>query len=130
MLGSASVVTFVATTDEVRARGFYESVLGLELRASEPQALVFSMREALLRVTVLPEHAPAPFTVLGWDVPDIGAAVAELGERGVIFEHFEGMPQDGRGVCTFPGGDKVAWFKDPDGNVLSVSQPAQPTATA
>ena len=122
MLGSRAVVAFVATRDPDRARGFYEGVLGLRLVADEPFALVFDAHGTTLRVQKVQELAPARHTVLGWLVPDIAAAVRSLSAAGVAFERFPGLPQDDLGVCAFPGGGRVAWFKDPDGNTLSLTE--------
>jgi hypothetical protein len=83
---------------------------------------VFDANGTMLRVTAVPELKPAGYTVAGWLVDDIGAAVRSLRDAGVDFRRFEGMDQDDLGVWTTPGGDKVAWFNDPDGNVLSLTQ--------
>ena len=122
MLGSRAVVAFVATRDPGRARAFYEGVLGLRLVADEPFALVFDAHGTTLRVQKLQELAPARHTVLGWLVPDIAAAVRGLSAAGVAFERFPRLPQDDVGVCSFPGGGRVAWFRDPDGNTLSLTE--------
>lgn len=122
MLGSAKIVAFAPTQDAKRAREFYEGVLGLKLVSEDPFALEFDASGTMLRVTNVPKFAPQQFTVLGWDVKDITKTVAELSSKGVEFQHY-GMPgQDKRGIWTLPSGAKVAWFKDPDGNVLSVTQ--------
>jgi catechol 2,3-dioxygenase-like lactoylglutathione lyase family enzyme len=112
----------VATTDAARARTFYEGVLGLRLVADEPFALVFDLAGVMLRVAKVEQFAPQPFTVLGWRVSDVVAAVSALSRKGVAFERFPGMDQDELGVCAFPDGGRVAWFKDPDGNLLSLTQ--------
>jgi catechol 2,3-dioxygenase-like lactoylglutathione lyase family enzyme len=122
VLGAADLVAFVATTDLARARDFYAGVLGLALLAETPVADVFDAHGTTLRVTLVPDPPTAGYTVLGWVVDDIVASVRGLGERGVAFERFGGMEQDEAGVWTTPGGDQVAWFKDPDGNTLSVTQ--------
>ena len=122
MLGSSDVVAFVATTNADRAREFYGGVLGLRLVADEPFALVFDAHGTTLRVQKLPELAPARHTVLGWLVPDIAAAVRQLSAKGVAVERYPGLPQDDAGIATFPGGSRVAWFKDPDGNTLSLTE--------
>ena len=122
MLGSSDVVAFVATTNADRAREFYGGVLGLRLVADEPFALVFDAHGTTLRVQKLPELAPARHTVLGWLVPDLVAAIRHFSARGVAFERYPGLPQDDLGIATFPGGGRVAWFKDPDGNTLSLTE--------
>lgn len=122
MLGDRDVVAFVATRDPVQARAFYEGALGLRLVADEPFALVFDAHGATLRVQKVPELAPARHTVLGWLVPDVAAAVGALAAKGIAFERYPGLTQDGLGVCTFPGGSRVAWFRDPDGNTLSLTE--------
>jgi predicted enzyme related to lactoylglutathione lyase len=122
VLGSCDVVAFVATRDPDRARAFYEGVLELTVVADEPFALVFDAHGTTLRVQKLQELAPARHTVLGWLVPDIAAAVRQLSARGVVCERYPGLPQDDLGICTFPGGGRVAWFKDPDGNTLSLTE--------
>jgi len=99
-------------------------VLGLTLLSEDPFATVFDANGTSLRVTPVQEIALAPYTVLGWDVSDIDAAVAEMAARGVRFEHFPGLPQSESGIWEAPGGTRVAWFKDPDGNLLSVAQHA------
>ena len=122
MLESAELVAFVATSDVPRARTFYEEVVGLELVRDDGFALVFDAHGTTLRVTHVAEVAVAPYTALGWLVPDLAATVAALAGRGVVFERFDGVDQDEHGIWTAPGGDLVAWFKDPDGNTLSVTQ--------
>lgn len=124
MLGSSDLVAFVATTDLARASAFYGGVLGLAAVAETPVAHVFDANGTLLRVTLVDEPPSAPYTVLGWAVPDIEVTIASLRDRGARFERFPGMDQDELGVWTTPGGDRVAWFRDPDGNVLSLTQPA------
>ena len=121
MLDACDLVAFVATANPAEARRFYEDTLGLRLVSDEPFALVFEARGTELRVTKVEALTPAPFTVLGWSVPDIRAAMRELAGRGVRFERYPGMEQDADGAWRSPGGGKVAWFKDPDGNVLSLS---------
>jgi catechol 2,3-dioxygenase-like lactoylglutathione lyase family enzyme len=122
MLGSSQLVGFVATTDLDRAGRFYEGVLGLAPIYESPIVRVFNANGTKLRVTLVDELVPAPFTVLGWTVNDIEASVRSLQAKVVAFERFPGMEQDELGVWTTPGGDRVAWFRDPDGNVLSLTQ--------
>jgi catechol 2,3-dioxygenase-like lactoylglutathione lyase family enzyme len=122
MLSSSPIIAFVATRDSAKAKGFYQDVLKLKLIADEPFALVFDANGTMLRVAKVRELTPAPYTVVGWKVADISAVMTELTARGVTFEKYKGFPQDEAGVSTFPDGTKVAWFKDPDGNTLSVTQ--------
>lgn len=112
----------MATTKPERARAFYEGVLGLSLLADEPFALVFDANGVVLRVAKVQALDPAPHTVLGWKVADIRATIEGLTNKGVVFERCDGLPQDQMGVWTSASGACVAWFKDPDGNVLSLTQ--------
>jgi catechol 2,3-dioxygenase-like lactoylglutathione lyase family enzyme len=122
MLESSDLVAFVAATDLRRARAFYEQTLGLRVLEHDDFACVLDAHGTTLRVTAVPEVARGGYTVLGWHVADIATAVRDLTARGVIFRRYEGMNQDEQGVWTAPGGAKVAWFADPDGNTLSLSQ--------
>jgi catechol 2,3-dioxygenase-like lactoylglutathione lyase family enzyme len=124
ILGTSKLMAFAPVTDPARARTFYEGVLGLRLVGDEaPFALVFDANGTMLRVTPVGEHKPAPFTVLGWDVESIESTVERLTAAGVKFLRFAGM-NDGNalGVWTSPSGARIAWFNDPDGNVLSLTQ--------
>ena len=123
MDSSFKLVAFVGTRDAGRARDFYRDLLGLKLVSEDGFALVFDVNGTMLRVTMVPELVPAKFTVLGWQVPDIEAGVRRLQQAGVTFERYD-FPQDDLGIWTSPSGARVAWFKDPDGNVLSLSQHA------
>lgn len=122
MLGQAAVVAFVATADADRARRFYEGVLGLTLREDSPFALVFEANGVVLRVQKVPSITPAPYTALGWTVTDIRQSMTGLVRRGVVFERYAGLAQDELGIWSSPGGAQVAWFRDPDGNILSLTQ--------
>jgi len=122
MLSSCDVIAFTSATELDRARVFYEDVLELSLVEVTEYACVFDAHGTMLRVTATTEVAHPGYTVLGWRVADIQAAVSGLEARGVAFTRYDGMNQDSRGVWTTPGGDKVAWFADPDGNVLSLTQ--------
>jgi catechol 2,3-dioxygenase-like lactoylglutathione lyase family enzyme len=122
MLESSDVVAFVAATDLARARAFYTDALGLTLLSEDPFACTFSAHGTILRISRVDEIFIAPYTVLGWSVSDIAATVRTLTEAGVVFERFASMEQDELGVWDAPGGARVAWFKDPDGNTLSVTQ--------
>lgn len=122
-LAQQSILTFVATRDPDRAKRFYRDTLGLPLVAEElPFALVFDVNGTMLRVTIVEKLTPAPFTVLGWQVPNITVAAKALQKAGVEFQRYPGLPQDQLGIWTSPSGAKVAWFRDPDGNTLSLSQ--------
>jgi catechol 2,3-dioxygenase-like lactoylglutathione lyase family enzyme len=122
MLGSNKVMTFVATTNGRRARSFYCDTLGLPLVHEDDFAIVCDAKGTVLRIQKVESLTPQGFTILGWEVPGIEAAVDALSGRGVRFERFDGMDQDDRGIWRAPSGARVAWFKDPDGNVLSLTQ--------
>ena len=122
-LGEEPIIAFVASSDPAAARAFYRDQLGLRLVSEElPFALVFDAHGTMLRVTIIKEVTPASYTVLGWRVSDIALAAKALQQAGVKFERYVGMEQDERGIWTAPGGTRVAWFKDPDGNTLSLSE--------
>jgi catechol 2,3-dioxygenase-like lactoylglutathione lyase family enzyme len=123
VLGSIDIVAFVPTKDFEKARAFYEGVLGLRFVKNDGFAMVLDANGIMVRVAKA-QFTPAPFTILGWQVPDIEKMVAGLQGKGVQFERFGFFEQDALGIWIAPSGDKVAWFKDPDGNVLSVSQHA------
>jgi catechol 2,3-dioxygenase-like lactoylglutathione lyase family enzyme len=122
MLGSMNIVAFVPTRDSAKARSFYEGVLGLRFVKDDGFAMVLDANGIMVRVAKTPNFKPAQFTILGWQVSGIEKLATALQEKGVQFERFGFLEQDQLGIWTAPTGDKVAWFKDPDGNVLSVSQ--------
>ena len=122
MLTDANLVAFVATANPDRARAFYRDRLGLTLIDEHDFALVFDSAGTTLRVQKVQSVAPIPYTALGWRVADVHASIRSLVERGVSFQRFPGIDQDDDGVWTTPDGIAVAWFKDPDGNLLSLSQ--------
>ena len=122
MLTNNNAISFVATRNPSAARSFYEDTLGLRLVADEHFALVFDVNGRMLRIAKTGELTPAAHTVLGWEVEEIEAKVKDLRARGVAFLRFDNMPQDALGIWTSPSGAKVAWFKDPDGNNLSLTQ--------
>ena len=122
MLSNAHLVAFLPTDDLDRARQFFTDVIGLSLVEDTPFASVFDANGTTLRVTPVAPFTRPPHTVLGWVVADIAAETRALAARGVHFERYEGMDQDASGVWTTPGGDRVAWFKDLDGNTLSLTQ--------
>lgn len=117
-----SVVTFLLTRNPEAAIRFYRDTLGLKYLRDDGFALIFDMNGTMLRIGKTSSFTPAQNTVLGWESGDIADDVAFLKTKGVTFERYPNMNQDQNGICTFPTGDKVAWFKDPDGNVLSISQ--------
>jgi catechol 2,3-dioxygenase-like lactoylglutathione lyase family enzyme len=122
-LSEQSIIGFAATSDPDQAKKFYRDTLGLPLVSEEtPFALVFDAHGTMLRVTIVEKVVSAAYTVLGWQVPNIVAAAKALSQAGVRFERYLGMQQDELGIWSSPGGARVAWFKDPDGNTLSISQ--------
>ena len=125
MLGSADLVAFVAVRDLAVARRFYRHCLGLTLVESSDFADAYDVNGTQLRVTRVAGWVAGGHTVVGWRVPDIAAGVAALRAAGVEFRVFAGMDQDADGVWIAPGGARVAWFADPDGNVLSLTQPSR-----
>jgi len=125
MLSQYNLEAFVITSDAARAKAFYGDTLGLKYVSQDPYAVVFEAKGIHLRVTIIPGHKPAQHTVLGWNVPDIATAASELVKAGVSLEKYPFLVQDELGVWASPdGAAKVVWFKDPDGNVLSLSQHA------
>jgi catechol 2,3-dioxygenase-like lactoylglutathione lyase family enzyme len=122
VLTQSDLVAFIPTTDVERARGFYVDDLGLQLVESNPYACVLSSGGVTVRVTPVAELHAQPFTVLGWHVDDIRTSITELATRSVEFLHYDGMQQDDLGVWTAPSGAQIAWFADPDRNVLSLTQ--------
>lgn len=122
-LSEYNIVAFATIVDVERAKAFYRDTLGLRLVMEEPPfALVFDANGIMLRLGMGQERPEFHGTVLGWQVPEIGAAVQELQQAGVSFERYPQMEQDELGIWTSPTGAKVAWFKDPDGNTLSLSE--------
>jgi len=122
-LNSSRLVAFVPTIDPARARAFYEGVLGLRLIEESPFALVFDAAGTMLRVTTVRELKPQTFTVLGWEVEAIVPAIERLTAAGVSFLRFPGMNDaDPHAIWTAPSGARIAWFNDPDGNVLGLTQ--------
>jgi len=122
MLGSATITAFVATANPRRAKRFYRKTLGLRLVSDDRFAIAFDCGGVQLRIQKVDRVRPQPFTALGWRVPNIRRAVASLAKVGVPFERYSFMEQDDLGVWQAPSGAKVAWFKDPDGNLLSLTE--------
>jgi catechol 2,3-dioxygenase-like lactoylglutathione lyase family enzyme len=122
VLASSPIIAFAPATDLARARDFYQHTLGLRFVEQNDVACVFDANGIMLRITAAGEVANPGYTILGWRVEDIVATAGALSRNGVRFTRYDGMDQDANGVWTAPGGDKVAWFADPDGNNLSLTQ--------
>ncbi len=122
MLGDAKLVAFAATTDGARAAAFYGTVLGLPVRSDDEFAIAFDVAGTELRLQKVERFTPQPFTVLGWQVADVGDVVRRLASRGVVLERYPWLNQDAAGIWSAPSGARVAWFRDPDGNLLSVAE--------
>ncbi|MGA9566406.1 MAG: VOC family protein [Candidatus Korobacteraceae bacterium] len=122
MLGDKKIVALVPITDAARAKAFYSEKLGLRFVSEDPFALVFDANGNMLRLTKMKEFTPQRFSIMGWEVADIEAAVRQLTATGVTFERYGFFKQDELGIWTAPDGTKVAWFLDPDGNNLGISQ--------
>ena len=123
MLGTSPPVCFVLAADMARARRFYTDTLGLSETGEDPFAISYDLAGTTLRLTRIEDHQPGPHTVLGWQVADIEAAIDALAAKGVQMAIYDGYGQDARGVWTHPGsGAKIAWFHDPEGNNLSLTQ--------
>ena len=122
LLENCDSIAFVATTQPEKARSFYCDILGLRFEEDNPFALVVRTANATLRIQKVQTFTPLPFTVLGWKVGNLSATAKQLLGKGVKFERFEGMSQNDLGLWVSPSGAMVCWFKDPDGNVLSLTQ--------
>jgi catechol 2,3-dioxygenase-like lactoylglutathione lyase family enzyme len=122
MLADMKMMGFLLTKDYEKARAFYECKLGFEFVSLDQFALVMKAGKSMIRIVKMPTFTPLQSTVLGWEVDDIEAIVDWLTKRGVVFDKYPFVQDKERGIWTAPGGSKVAWFKDPDGNVLGVSE--------
>jgi catechol 2,3-dioxygenase-like lactoylglutathione lyase family enzyme len=122
-LSSAKAITFIVTRDRAGAKRFYGGTLGFRQLSEDDFAVVYDLNGVMLRISTVKEHKPPMHTVLGWEVPDIVTTVRALRAQGVQFNVYEGFGQDELGIWTAPvSADKVAWFLDPDGNNLSVTE--------
>jgi catechol 2,3-dioxygenase-like lactoylglutathione lyase family enzyme len=121
MLHDYPVIGFIPTHDFARARAFYVDLLGFEVTREDSFAIIVQSREVSIRIFHIGEFTPAAYTILGWIVPDTLEAVSDLVARGVVFERYAYLEQDDDAIWAAPGGGSVAWFKDPDGNTLSIS---------
>jgi catechol 2,3-dioxygenase-like lactoylglutathione lyase family enzyme len=127
MLAQSPIIAFVTVSSADHALHFYRDILGLKLQEETPYAMVFDCSGVMLRVAILPpgegeSMQPAAYTVLGWRVDDIAATIESMLAKGIKFQQYGFIPQDDLGVWTAPGGSKIAWFADPDGNILSLTQ--------
>jgi predicted enzyme related to lactoylglutathione lyase len=122
MLNNTNIKAFVPTTKPAEAKMFYKDILGLKLLSEDDYALEFEANGIILRVSIVPELKPHAFTILGWNVPDISSIIKSLNVKGVECKQYDFMEQDSLGIWAAPGGSKVAWFNDPDGNVLSLTE--------
>src|ERR1700712_5447488 len=116
MLSDKTIMAFLATAHPAKARPFFEDILGLPLKRTDPYAMVFDSNGIELRMTTVKDHQPVNYSVMSWIVPDIHDTVAGLSAKGVSFEQYSFFEQDPDGVWHSPDGTLVAWFKDPDGN--------------
>jgi catechol 2,3-dioxygenase-like lactoylglutathione lyase family enzyme len=130
MLTANQIIAFVATANADEAMMFYRDRLGLRLAADTEFAIEFEIEQTMLRVQKVETVVPAPYTALGWKVGNIAEEIEALGKRGIIFERYEGMSQDENGIWVSPSGARIAWFRDPDGNILSLTQFPPATAPA
>ena len=124
MLGNCGIVAYAATADSVSAKRFYAEILGLTFVHEDDFALVFEANGTPLRIQKLTKFVPQAHTLLGWTVADIADTVRRLASNGLAFENYGFPGQDPSGIWPSPSGAKIAWFKDPDGNVLSLTEPA------
>lgn len=122
MLADKKLKAFVPTIKPEEAKSFYKDVLGLKLLSQDDYALEFESNGTLLRVTIVQELKPQAFTVLGWNVDDIVSIIKSLNDKNIFCEKYDFFEQNDLGIWTSPNGSKVAWFKDPDGNVLSLTE--------
>ena len=122
MLADKELKAFVPTVVPAKSKSFYRDILGLKLLSEDNYALEFEANGILLRVIIVPELRPQTFTVLGWNVDDISSIIKSLNKKGIVCEKYDFLEQDNLGVWKSPGGSKVAWFKDPDGNILSLTE--------
>jgi catechol 2,3-dioxygenase-like lactoylglutathione lyase family enzyme len=124
MLANSTLVAFSATTDATRARAFYEGMLGLQFVSEDDFAIVYDAGGVSLRIQKVADIRPQPFTVIGWSVASIDQTASQLMAKGAVFERYTSLQQDARGIWRSPSGAKIAWLKDPDGNVISFTEPA------
>ena len=122
MITQNKLKAFIPTLKPEKAKAFYKGLLGMKLISEDKYGLEFDSNGTRLRINIVPEFKPHSFTVLGWDVDSIKSTIQSLNKKGIIFEKYDFIEQDELGIWTAPGGTKVAWFKDPDENILSLSE--------
>lgn len=122
-LSNFKIIGYIPSANLDMANEFYSGLLGLKQICNDGYAIEYEINQSKLRVSKVNEAVRANYTIFGWEVTDISTVVEGLKKRGVNFVFYEGMPQDENGIATFPNGGKVAWFKDPDENILSLTQP-------
>ena len=122
MLADKKLKAFIPTVNPEKAKTFYKDVLGLKLISEDKYGMQFEANGTSLRVNTVQEFKPHPFTVLGWNVDDIATSITTFNKNRIFFEKYPFLEQDELGIWTAPGGTRVAWFKDPDGNILSLSE--------
>jgi hypothetical protein len=125
MLENYALMAFVSTAEPATARAFYEQKLGLRVTSADDYGVMYDAGGTALRMSFVRELHPAPYSILSWMVSGIHSVIEGLQKEGVVFEVYDGLGQDASGVWTAPGGTKVAWFKDPGGNLLSLSEFSQ-----
>jgi catechol 2,3-dioxygenase-like lactoylglutathione lyase family enzyme len=122
MLSDKTLKAFIPATDAGKAKAFYRDILGLELLSEDEYGMDFDANASLFRISIVRQYNPQPFTIMGWNVPDIFSIIRLLNQRGIYCEIYPSLNQDKSGVWISPAETKVAWFKDPEGNILSVSE--------
>ena len=122
MLANGILKAFIPTVNPQEAILFYRDLLGFELMSEDDYAMEFNANGTLLRVTIVNEFVPQPFTILGWNIENLVFTVRQFNNKNIYFEIFDFLEQDDLGIWNSPGGAKVAWFKDPDGNILSLTE--------
>jgi catechol 2,3-dioxygenase-like lactoylglutathione lyase family enzyme len=126
MLAGFNLIALLATTDAARARAFYEGMLGLSFVSEDDFAVVYDVKGIELRLQKVRELTPQPHTALGWSVTGIDGLVRDIAARGAQFQRFPPLEQDGAGIWTSPSGARIAWLRDPDGNLLSLTERCGP----
>lgn len=122
MLLEPRIITFLPITDAANAKNFYENILGLNMISEDEYALEFERNGTCLRLTIVPQLTPQPFTVLGFQIDQIESQIKSLSSKGVVFEEYKNLNQNHLGIWTSPSKAKIAWFKDPDGNLISLTE--------